>query len=653
MAIIHVLEKQVAELIAAGEVVERPASIVKELCENSIDAGASSVTVEIRRGGVTYLRITDNGSGIGQSEAPKAFLRHATSKVSSADDLAEILTLGFRGEALASVAAVCRVEMLSRTAEENVGTRYVIEGGEELLYEEAGCPVGTTIVVRDIFYNTPARMKFLKKDITEGNSVAAVVDKLALSHPEISFKLIRDGEQKLQTPGDGQLLSAIYAVYGKEFAGGMVPVDYENSLGLKLTGYISKPECSRATRTQQNFFINSRYIRSRTCAAALEESYRHSIMVGKFPYCVLNLDVSAAAVDVNVHPAKTEVRFADEKVIFDLVYYGCKNTLSRLGNITAAADRMRGQNRANLLKEHAAPVTGEQQHFTADQYRRLLEQEKNGSTKPILPNFPPPGPVTGVAGTTSSPSVLTASDSLPSYPSTSRTAPLDEDLWRPKRSDRSLRWESDDGPAPEVVSVPSTAHEAVTTLDMPLRQVGEIFDTYILLEGDAALVLVDKHAAHERILFEKLKREASQGDRQLLLSPVTVTLDKDLYSAAIQNLSVYESLGFLAEDFGSGALLIREAPVELAKGDITALAEEIANKLFYHSRELTPQVLDDLYHSIACRSAVKAGNKQTPFELAQIIRLVGEDPSIRNCPHGRPLAISLTRKEIEKLFGRI
>jgi len=680
MAQIQVLPRQVAELIAAGEVVERPSSVVKELCENAIDAGATSVTVELKRGGVSYLRITDNGCGIPREQVATAFLRHATSKVQTADDLAAIGTLGFRGEALASVAAMSRTEMLTRTEQEAVGTRYVIEGGEEQSCEDAGCPVGTTIVVRDLFYNTPARMKFLKKDVTEGNAAAAVVEKLALSHPEVAFRLIRDGDEKLRTPGDGKLESAVYAVCGRDFAAGLIPVQSGRG-GLTIHGLISKPECCRATRGQQSFFINGRFIHSRTAAAALDEAYRNSRMVGKFPGCVLFITAEPHSVDVNVHPAKTEVRFSDEKAIFDLVYYGCKTALQQMGNITQAADRKPAkQNVVNPFTIHNAPISGEQQRMTAQEFRQLMAQEE----KPVKKTVPAAKPLTvpSVVQQGLRDNGFTLKTKEESKPAPQRSAPSDLDLWSGVASRRvvknddnpapqpqmvaevvldSAKTKADPKPAPKVVAQPvvepkaPVAEEPVqpkSTLG-ECRLIGELLQTYILLEYAGGLLLVDKHAAHERTLFEKLKKDNQNLMRQMLLEPVSVRLSREQYSAAMEHLNVFEPLGFAVEDFGDGMLLIREVPLILPRADAAALVEEIAQNLADHNSAPTPHMLDDLLHSVACRSAIKAGNQSHTVELEAIIAMLDKDPTLRTCPHGRPIAVSMSKREIEKMFGRI
>ena len=674
MAQIQVLPRQVAELIAAGEVVERPASVVKELCENAIDAGATSVVVELKRGGVSYLRITDNGCGIAREQVPTAFLRHATSKVQTADDPAAIGTLGFRGEALASVAAMSRTEMLTRTETEAVGTRYIIEGGEEQCCEDAGCPVGTTIVVRDLFYNTPARMKFLKKDVTEGNAASAVVEKLALSHPEVAFRLIRDGEEKLRTPGDGKLESAVYAVCGRDFAAGLVPVQSARG-GLSISGLISKPECCRATRGQQSFFINGRFIHSRTAAAALDEAYRNSHMVGKFPGCVLFIVAEPHTVDVNVHPAKTEVRFSDEKAIFDLVYYGCKTALQQMGNITQAADRKPNkQNAVNPFTIHNAPITGEQQRMTAQEFHQMIQQEEKQKTPAVSAMKSKPSAPQSFVAMDEGFKLKTNADK----PKTEkREAPSDLDLWSGKAVRRPVVQEETPVTEPAAFktehkvnesSIPqnfapklSSVEEHVKIVSEPnpiaklaeCRLVGELMETYILLERQDALLLVDKHAAHERILFEKLKKDNQNLSRQVLLDPVSVRLSREQYDAAIDHLDVFVPLGFAVEDFGEGMLLVREVPLILPRADAAALVEEISQSLAENNIDPTPEMLDDLLHSVACRSAIKAGSHSHDVEQKAIIDMLDADPTLRTCPHGRPIAVSLSKREIEKMFGRI
>ena len=636
---IRLLDKKVAELIAAGEVVERPCSVVKELVENCIDAGATAVTVEIKNGGVRYIRVTDNGCGIAREDVPTAFLRHATSKVYKESDLDAISTLGFRGEALASVAAVAHVELITRPLEEPIGTRYCIDGGEETLLEDAGCPKGTTILVRDLFYNTPARMKFLKKDVSEANAVASAVDRIALSHPEVSVKFIRDGKQERMTPGDGKLLSAIHAVFGRQFAQGLLPVDYSLN-GVKVSGYISKPSASRPNRSMQSFFINGRYVRTRTAAVALEEACKGSVMVGKFPACVLNIELNLGLVDVNVHPAKIEVRFVNERPIFDAVYHACKNALGA----DAPAQEIDLSQVAKLVRTPKAETA----------------QQLTLSPSPASAKAPPPKRSVDRAVLQAPADLVYTSSPIVSIPSIPK-APA------PPAAPRNPGWDIVvEEEAPKEPLAPSTPKQPAnppvapskepasndkTPFTREIRLIGEAFSTYILLECDDELLLIDKHAAHERLLYERIKSQA-QLTPQLLLTPVTVTLDRESYAAALENLDTLSSLGFETEDFGAGAVLVRSAPLQMDGQDAGDLVAEIAGKLSKNVKDLTPERLEWVYHSVACRAAIKAGDHSNPQELYDLAkRTLKED--VRHCPHGRPVAVRLTKKQLEKQFGRI
>lgn len=669
---INLLDKQTAELIAAGEVIERPSSVVKELVENSIDAGASIVTVEIKNGGVRLIRVTDNGCGVDKEDMGKAFLRHATSKVSSQDDLYRIGTLGFRGEALASVCAVSRVELQSRTPESPLGYSYRVEGGEDLGLREAGCPQGTTLYVRDLFYNIPARMKFLKKDVTEGNAIATLLDRLALSHPEISLRFIREGKTVLQTPGDGQLLSAVHAVYGKEFAAGLVPV---KSLGgtVEVTGYIVRPESAKATRSMEHFFINDRYVRSVTVMAAMEEAYRNRMMTGKFPGCVLHLRLPFAMVDVNVHPAKLEVKLTDERLVFDGVYIACKAALDEMEQAVHAADTAGRSVKAKLTYFDLTnrPLAGEQQQLSAVEYRttvglptkiqpqqelgdssavkRYMEQVK-GKLQPVVEPITEPiaeqplqtgayrGGRSEVAAVTMlSPNILQPNKSpMPTAVATAHTQhkqPL---------------------PQPPLSATPVTA-PSLSYQEPPLRLVGEVFSTYLLAEQDDKLLLVDKHAAHERILFEQMKAE-QQADgvaRQLLLSSTRIALSKELYGALTANLETLDRLGFTVEDFGGGSILVREIPTVLPLSQLEDALLEIAEQLARGNLHPELDRTDEILHSVACKAAVKGGYFTGELEQKKLLERLERDSTLRSCPHGRPIMISLTRRELEKMFGRI
>lgn len=652
MGRIHLLDKAVAELIAAGEVVERPASIVKELVENSIDAGAASITVEIKNGGISYIRITDNGSGISKEDVAAAFMRHATSKVRLAEDLEKIRTLGFRGEALASIAAMCRVELLTKTPDAHTGVRYTISGMEEGELEECGCPNGTTILVRDVFFNTPARMKFLKKDVAEGNSVAQVVEKAALANPGIAFKFIRDQQIRLQTSGNGDLLSAVYSVYGREFADGLLPVDYTHE-GVRVSGYVSKPESAKASRAFQTFFINARYVRTRTGAAAVEEACKGKLMGGRFPICILNLELPEDSVDVNVHPAKIEVRFVNERPVFNAVYFAVKTALS-----LAETPILETRGAKSTLSEPGHTDQGDRQtrmsakefhdSYSGGQKPPLMQKEHalrpGDFKKPLLLGDSPleyavAGQLQRQSGRPGSvrlqdSSVLPAASEENASPSAARRATLNSGLSKETGPSEPLR-------------------KAEWAEPVAIRYVGEVFGTYILMDKGESLLLVDKHAAHERLLYERLKANISYGNRQLLLAPVTVLLPMEVYTAAIEQLDVFASLGFLVEDFGGGSLIVRETPIELVDADIENIIIEIGEKLKRGSKSLGPNQLERLYYSIACKSAVRSHDNNQPFELESLVRMLNENPQITHCPHGRPVSVELSRREMEKMFGRL
>lgn len=644
------LDKQVAELIAAGEVVERPASIVKELVENAVDAGATKVTVEIQGGGIRYIRVTDNGTGIAREDVENAFLRHATSKVKTEEDLARIMTMGFRGEALASIAAMCRVELLTRTADEVAGTRYTISGGEPGEVSDAGCPTGTTITVRDVFFNTPARMKFLKKDVSEGNSVAAAVEKAALGNPGVAFKFLRDGVARLQTPGDGQVLSAVRCVLGREFSENAVPVRYEAN-GLVLDGVISKPSFARGSRGLQNFFINTRFVRSKTCMAALEESYRNALMTGRYPSCVLNLTIPPHAVDVNVHPAKIEVRFANEKSIFDLVYYGCKTALgaNRLAPEIKAEDVKYNPFSANLDK--AAPA---QQRLSVGEYRELLEKQLKAERTPSVLEYayrPAPAAPVRAGADLPPPSDCDAPLAVESPPPAVGTPPALTFHAAPV----TLYFDKEPAPDAAGPSHPDIPEEPAAPSDPyeNARVIGELFGTYVLLERGDELVLVDKHAAHERLLFNRIVAGGVGEDRQMLLSPVSVKLSPEEHAAVLENAALLERAGIPVEDFGDGFVLVREVAPVLADADIAGIVSECADKLLRGGGKLLPRQLEDFYHTVACRAAIKAHDKTPAPSLAELIEMLRQDGDADHCPHGRPVSVRMRRHEIEKKFGRL
>ncbi|MBE6819704.1 MAG: DNA mismatch repair endonuclease MutL [Ruminococcaceae bacterium] len=635
MAKINVLPKHLAELIAAGEVVERPASVVKELLENSIDSGADSVTVEIKNGGISYIRITDNGCGILREDIRNAFVSHATSKISTSEDLESIFTLGFRGEALASVSAVAKVDVMTCAAEDEIGTRYVIEYGEEILLDDAGCPKGTTIVVRDLFRKTPARMKFLKKDVTEANAVAGVVDRIALSHPEISFRFIREGKQVLVTSGNGDLLTCIREIFGKDFSSDLIPAEYSGN-GVEVSGYVSRPVASRPNRNMQFFFLNNRLIKTGTGTAALSEGYKNSIMVGKFPSCVLNIKINPSLVDVNVHPAKTEVRFSDEKAVFNAVFYACRNALSR-GDTPKQVNRVvtdfykEPEKPAEQLKivQPPKPATDFWQHIPA----------KPVETAPVVSE-------TGVKPVEQVVEIKT--DEPKRFIVAS--SPDSESAVEEKTEDILLKSPSV-APKPEPVTAPCEPEKK--DFEEEFHLIGEAFKTYIMCEYKGKMVIIDKHAAHERIIYEKLKRENGERTPQLLLLPVTVTLSKEEYSAILDNLGLLNDAGFDVEDFGNGCVIVRECPMEISADDVQDVICEIAGRFVEKKQDVMFEKLDWIFHSVACRSAIKAGNFTSRLEMERFAKQLLSMPDIRYCPHGRPVLIEMTKRELEKNFGRI
>lgn len=648
---IHILPKEVAQLIAAGEVVERPSSVVKELMENAIDAGASNMTLEIQHGGITYIRITDNGCGIAREDIPAAFISHATSKIRQEADLNAIGTLGFRGEALASIAAVSRVELLSCPAEESIGSRCVMMGGEQQSLDDAGCPKGTTIVVRDLFFNTPARMKFLKKDVSEANAVAGVVDRIALSHPEVSVRFIRDGKEALLTPGDGDLMHTIYAVFGKDFSKSLLPVDYTlNGVGVK--GYVSKPLASRANRNMQFFFINGRLVKTRTAMAALEQAYKNSVMVGKFPCCVLQLDTPLEQVDVNVHPAKIEVRFANEKPIFDAVYYAVKNTLTR----EDSPAEMKLRQSPAPVRVFDAPTAGEGEQTVLKQPSPQQKAAFWGET-PTRPKaaaqLHQPAPVYHTA----SPRRETKDDAKLAQKITEILAETAAEVAGFTPVEEKTPPPAAPIPAAEpCLAEPEPDENPIPANPAPVPQpeiqvLGEAFQTYIFAQSGGELLIIDKHAAHERILFEELKAQ-KEGSSQLLLQPEAVTMSKEEYNVVLDHLDLLRQAGFLIEDFGAGTLLVRECPMVMVDMDMGAVLAEIAGHLLAHKSDILPEKLDWLYHNVACRAAIKGGDTTSPYERERFVRRLLSMSEIRYCPHGRPVMMVMTRRELEKQFGR-
>ena len=638
------LSPHIANLIAAGEVVERPASVVKELLENAVDAGASKVTIEIKNGGMTYLRVTDNGCGMSAEDARTAFLRHATSKLRTAEDLAAIGTMGFRGEALAAIASVSRIDLMTKTPGAISGTSLLLEAGKITEEDEVGCPDGTTIIVRDLFYNTPARMKFMKSDSVEGGKVAAAVQMQALAHPEVSFTFIRDGKQTLQTPGSGDLGAAVYCVYGRESAK-FVEVSSRWE-GYSLRGFVSKPTDARPSRSLQTFFVNDRPVKSRLLIQALEEAYRNQIMVGKFPACVLHLTIPPANVDVNVHPAKTEVKFLSEKAVFDCVHYGV------LGALNKTPDRPQVQLKtppAPVVQPatpqsaaQTAPLKGELQKKQGFFRTMTAEEYKNFST--AVSNTPK------VAPAVARPVIQAMNAERPAAPAVKQTVlpPVQTCMPPPP-------------PVPAPKPAPAPVQEQITLpiqeelpmpKEIPWRMVGELYRSYILVEQGDEAFLIDKHAAHERILFEKLRANPQDITSQSLLSPIPVRLRADAAAQLLAKTALLEELGFEIEEFGENTILVRRVPMDLGEGQVADTLMQMADDLLSGRNADTDTVRDELLHTMACKAAIKAGWKTDEKEHLALVKEVMSRDELKYCPHGRPICITLSKKMLEKQFKR-
>ena len=636
---IQQLPAHIADLIAAGEVVERPASVCKELLENALDAGASAVSVELEKGGLTYLRVTDNGCGMAAEQLPTAFLRHATSKLRTASDLAAIHTLGFRGEALAAIAAVSRLDVFSREPSAEAGARLHLEGGVPGEVTAAGCPVGTTICVRDLFYNTPARMKFMKKDSAEGGAASAVVTQLALSHPDVSFKLLRDGQEVLHTPGNGELLPAVYAALGRDFALSLLPVSGSNG-DVRVSGFVTKPLAGHGTRARQLFFVNGRLVKSQLLTAAVEEGYRNRLLKGKFPGCVLHITLPPEAVDVNVHPAKTVVKFVSDKTVFDAVYHTVTSALDEEGRPPKPAEKPFFQT-MTAAEFRARPDAPAPKSAVAVPEGRAVGSAPARTYAPVSAPAPaaPVLEVRDVAPEADKP--FTAPTSRPSavyHITPPAPAAVPEPVPAP---------EPEPEPAQQTIELP----DAPAREEAPWRIAGEVLKTYIICEdGDGAVWLIDKHAAHERVRFDALKASPVPPMAQQLLTPAAVNLDGEAYSAVLDNLPLLERCGFQCEDFGGGTVLVRALPDDVPAAEAASTLEELAQKLLLQRAD--PEGLrDDLLHTIACKSAIKAGMTSDVTELAALVRRV-QSGEIRYCPHGRPVAAKLTRYELEKMFKR-
>ena len=621
MAKIIQLSPHVANLIAAGEVVERPASVIKELLENAVDAGATQITVEIRDGGMTFLRVTDNGCGMAPEDARTAFLRHATSKLRTAEDLAAISTMGFRGEALAAIASVSRIDLLTKTPGAVSGTSLSLEAGNITEENEAGCPEGTTIIVRDLFYNTPARMKFMKSDTVEGGKVSSAVQMQALAHAEVAFRFLRDGKEILSTPGSGDLEAAVYSVYGRD-SGRMISVN-SHWEGYTLTGYVSKPTDARPSRNLQTFFVNDRPVRSKLLIAALEEAYRNQIMAGKFPACVLHLTLPVNTVDVNVHPAKTEVKFLNEKAVFDCIHYGV------LGALNKTQDRPQVQFKPQPAPSAPTPAAVHTAPAKQDPFFRTMTAEEFKHFSGAVATAPKPNPVAAAAA------AYRVEQSMP--------LPVSSPVMTPTVITPKAEPVIADEPQQVQLPMPKEAD---------WRIVGELYRSYIIVEQGDEAYLIDKHAAHERILFEKLKVRQEAISSQALLSPVPCRLSADSAAILLSNSELLKDLGFELDSFGDNTILVRQIPMDLSTEDITDTLDQLASDLLNGRKETAQTVRDEILHTVACKAAIKAGWNTDPKELQVLVKNVMEREDLKYCPHGRPICVSLSKKQLEKQFKR-
>lgn len=657
MPSINLLSQEISELIAAGEVIERPCSVIKELVENSIDSGARHITVEIKNGGTTYMRVTDDGCGMSFDDVPKAFLRHATSKISSKEDLDNILTLGFRGEALASVAAVSRVEVMTKQKDETYGTLYNIEGSVESFHDKGGCPDGTTIIIRELFYNVPARRKFLKKDITESNAVSQILQKITMSHPDIAFKFIRDNRVEFNSSGDGELFSAVYAVYGRDFARDLINVEYEYG-GIRVTGFTVKPLYSKNNRSFQNFFVNGRYVHSKLCSAALENAYENMIMTGKFPACIMMIELPPASMDVNIHPTKAEVRFTDEKTVSDAIFFAVKNALMNDGLIYEFELKPRQDWRQQIIE----PEEMQQQEFLftpvseiEQTEKKLFADENKISSAPEQINS-----VTNEVSV-EKPEIPQCTDKNEPHETVSEqneeVKPAIEIKPEPEPENvegfQYLNTRSFEEIKPEPEPKVLEKKQSEWTEKPKIRVIGEAFGVYIIAETeDKKMVMIDKHAAHERIIFERLKSRNCRQYSQMLMNEIKVLLTGDEFSALEANTELLADMGFVFDFSERPCVKATAVPTFIMELDIEEIISEIAENLRLNRHDPQSHTLDDMLHTVACKSAIRGNDKNSAAELQSLAEQVYSDERIRHCPHGRPVMFTMTKSNIEHQFGR-
>lgn len=649
MGKIHLLGTEISNKIAAGEVVERPASVIKELAENSIDAGAYMITVEIKDGGTTYIRVSDNGSGMSAEDAKICFLRHATSKIQTENDLDAIYTLGFRGEALSSIGAVAKVSLYTKRAEDETGVCVTCTGGEILSAEDAGTPDGTTIVVEDLFYNTPARLKFLKKDTTEAGYITDVVSRLIFAHPEISFRLIINGKEKLFSPGDNNLNNAVYTVYGKDYAKNTLPVEYENS-GMKISGVIGKGTAATAKRTHQSFFVNKRYIKSPLMIRALEEAYKNQIMIGKFPFAVLNVEINPEAVDINVHPTKLEAKFSNERELYNTVYYGVKNALYAIPNVPKIERTEHTVFKKDVPQEQITIAEPKKENIA--ETKTVIEEKPVQQEKPHIPKDMTKRPETPLYNPYENPFLKENKKTEPvedlkeKYADILAINDIPVKMETPKEEEVPLKETYSEEPEEKTVNV---------FADEYFEIVGQVFDTYIIAEKGDEMLIVDQHAAHERLKYEELKKEIEEKRimPQLLIEPVIITLGGAELEVFSENAEMLNEMGFEADVFGEETIIIRSVPGEIELGEVEDCVRELIYQAGNLKKELIAERKQSIMYSIACKAAVKANMRLGEEEMKSLVRRVLRLENINTCPHGRPIIITMSKKEIEKEFKRI
>lgn len=669
---INILPKQISELISAGEVIERPISVIKEVVENSIDAHSTRITVEIKEGGKSYMRITDDGVGISKEDVPKAFIRFATSKISTKEDLDKIMTLGFRGEALASVSAVSKVEVFTKLKNEPLGTHYKIEGSVETLNESTGCPDGTTITVRNLFYNVPVRAKFLKRDVVESNAISSIMKKLAVSHPDIAFTFIRDGRTEFSTYGDNDQFSTVYSIYGKTFAKDLTPVEYVEGK-VSVSGYTVKPLYAKSNRQYQIFFVNGRAVKSDILSTALEEAYSSLVMTGKFPVCILKLSIPPENVDVNIHPTKAEVRFSNENEVFNAVFFSVKNALMQSGLMYDFDFEKTKNSKINSSEKTIKQETYVQPNLP--NMDLLTNQEvinDNEEKNPFIFNADdedndfkfiddiedtPNDFIFNQDVTTQTVQLNDENKNLDKYVSsikqdTSKKIQNLNDVTKVETPKVDLPKKVEDKISLKNVGVVTKPSFYKKSKDIQVKLIGEAFKNYIMVEYNGDIIIIDKHAGHERIIYEKLKSQSAYTDRQMLLEPIMVLLSDEQMVALEDNTLLMLSLGFQFGFSKKPYVSVLSIPEILKMEDVESSVVEIADNILHHKKEPQTYIIDEIIHSLACKSAIRSNDKTSDEEMISLAKQIISNDKIRHCPHGRPVMFVMSKNDLEKQFKR-